>query len=128
MSRLGKSVSRVSRISCKFLYKRQNRKKIFFICLSKITKNESKNIFLIYANFGEQKSNENGIFCENSRMPSDTMNDEKAEFMLRGMDVILARETRGHRIPTARDTEDRCRQSRCRDQIPTRGRKSVDRR
>ena len=65
-----------------------------------------KNIFLIYANFGEQKSNENGIFCENSRMPSDTMNDEKAEFMLRGMDVILARETRGHRTPTARDTED----------------------
>lgn len=33
--------------------------------------------FLIYANFGEQKSNENGIFCENRRMTSDTMDDEE---------------------------------------------------
>ena len=40
------------------------------------------------------------------------MDIEKAEFMLRGMDVILARETRGHRTPMARDIEDRCRQSR----------------
>ena len=30
-----------------------------------------------YANFGEQKSNENGIFCENRRMTSDTMDDEE---------------------------------------------------
>ena len=29
------------------------------------------------ANFGEQKSNENGIFCENRRMTSDTMDDEE---------------------------------------------------
>ena len=33
--------------------------------------------FLIYASFGEQKSNENGIFCENRRMTSDTMDDEE---------------------------------------------------
>jgi hypothetical protein len=33
--------------------------------------------YLIYANFGEQKSNENGIFCENRRMTSDTMDDEE---------------------------------------------------
>jgi hypothetical protein len=33
--------------------------------------------FLIYANFGEQKSNENGIFCENRRMTSDIMDDEE---------------------------------------------------
>ena len=32
---------------------------------------------MIYANFGEQKSNENGIFCENRRMTSDTMDDEE---------------------------------------------------
>ena len=34
-------------------------------------------------------------------MTSDTMDIEKAEFMLRGMDVILARETRGHRTAKA---------------------------
>ena len=33
--------------------------------------------YLTCANFGEQKSNENGIFCENRRMTSDTMDDEE---------------------------------------------------
>ena len=32
---------------------------------------------MIYASFGEQKSNENGIFCENRRMTSDAMDDEE---------------------------------------------------
>lgn len=32
---------------------------------------------MIYANFGEQKSNENGIFCENRRMLSDEIDEEK---------------------------------------------------
>lgn len=33
--------------------------------------------------FGEQKSNENGIFCENRRMTSDIMDGEGAAFAKR---------------------------------------------
>ena len=42
---------------------------------------------MIYANFGEQKSNENGIFCENRRMISD-VTEEKNGALFRVRDVI----------------------------------------